>query len=90
MPSTVRGLVRLFGLRAEDGAPCASDDECLSRLCTDGVCCDTRCGGESPTDCVACSAAAGAAVAGVCSAVVVCPKWRAAVEAMVGERFGIF
>ncbi|MDP3156201.1 MAG: kelch repeat-containing protein [Archangium sp.] len=49
------------------GAICTSDDECLSRACIDGVCCETTCGGGLP-DCEACSIAKGSSSDGVCSA----------------------
>jgi len=40
---------------------------CPSGFCSDGVCCDTACGGGDPTDCMACSMAAGAPADGVCA-----------------------
>lgn len=50
------------------GSTCTADDECLSRACIDGVCCDTSCGGGLP-DCEACSIAAGSSSDGVCSTI---------------------
>ena len=37
------------------GAPCATAAECMTGYCTDGVCCDSACGGGDPNDCVACA-----------------------------------
>jgi hypothetical protein len=51
-----------------EGAPCASDDECTTKHCVDGVCCDQACGNGAPDDCVACAIASGAASDGVCAA----------------------
>ena len=67
MMSPVWGRVHIYGLRTENGDPCTSDDDCLSRFCTDGVCCDSRCGDGDPIDCMVCSAAAGAVADGTCS-----------------------
>jgi hypothetical protein len=50
-----------------NGGACATGTDCLSGFCTDGVCCDTACGGGDPGDCQACSIAAGAAVNGTCA-----------------------
>jgi len=49
------------------GAACASDDDCLSGYCTDGFCCNTRCGGGDPTDCQVCAAGEGAVADGICT-----------------------
>lgn len=46
------------------GLVCDSASECESGFCVDGVCCDTACDGA----CVACSAAAGGTLDGVCRA----------------------
>jgi FG-GAP repeat protein len=51
-----------------NGTACTTNAECSSGSCTDGVCCDTTCGGGDPNDCQACSVAAGAAVNGTCGA----------------------
>jgi MYXO-CTERM domain-containing protein len=57
-----------FVLKRGDGDPCASAVECASNFCADGVCCNTACGGSNPSDCQACSTAAGAATNGTCGA----------------------
>ena len=49
--------------RTLDGASCAGGAECFSGLCSDGVCCDTACGGE----CEACTASATGGTDGVCA-----------------------
>lgn len=54
------GASYIFQYAKQNGDPCASGRECHSTFCIDGVCCDTACGGSDPTDCQACSAAAGA------------------------------
>ncbi|KYF91617.1 hypothetical protein BE20_14200, partial [Sorangium cellulosum] len=56
----------LYRIESPNGASCLADGECLSGHCVDGVCCNTACGGGSPGDCQACSAAAGASTNGVC------------------------
>lgn len=48
------------------GGGCGSDDECHTGFCVDGVCCDSTCGGGEPSDCMACSVAAGAMTDGFC------------------------
>lgn len=48
-------------------ATCDGDGACDSGYCVDGVCCSTSCGGGSPTDCQACSVAAGAPADGTCA-----------------------
>ena len=50
-----------------NGDACTTNADCASGFCTDGVCCDTACGGGDPSDCQACSVAAGAAVDGTCA-----------------------
>lgn len=40
-----------------NGSACTNDTACVSGFCTDGVCCNTACGGGA-LDCQACSAAA--------------------------------
>ncbi|MFO0712120.1 MAG: hypothetical protein U0353_19880 [Sandaracinus sp.] len=47
------------------GAPCGRDGECVSAHCVDGVCCDNACGGGAE-DCLGCSEASGAVIAGLC------------------------
>ncbi len=49
-----------------DGEGCNQSTECLSGHCVDGVCCNSACGNGTPSDCVACSVATGAAVDGIC------------------------
>jgi hypothetical protein len=65
----LRGHVRVVSEGPPTGQPCASAIECLSGFCVDGVCCDSACGDGSASDCVACSANAGAVANGVCSPV---------------------
>ncbi len=48
------------------GEACTSDSECATCFCTDGVCCDTACGGTVAGDCQACSVATGAEKNGIC------------------------
>ncbi len=48
------------------GVSCLSAGECATNFCVDGVCCDTACGGNSQSDCQACSVSAGASVNGTC------------------------
>lgn len=47
------------------GEPCAGDGDCEAGFCSDGVCCEQRCGGEV-LDCQVCSAALGSPADGVC------------------------
>jgi hypothetical protein len=53
------------------GKPCASDASCGGGgiLCIDGVCCASACGGGNPSDCQACSIAAGGSADGQCTPV---------------------
>jgi hypothetical protein len=53
------------GRPLETGSRCASDSECASGSCVDGVCCGSACGG-GPDDCQACSIPAGASQNGTC------------------------
>ncbi|AKU89910.1 thrombospondin type 3 repeat-containing protein [Vulgatibacter incomptus] len=53
----------------ENGEACSDNSECTGNVCVDGVCCNSLCGGGNPSDCQACSRAAGAAVDGVCGPV---------------------
>ena len=60
------------GIRVRDdarvgGAVPGSVAHCDTTFCVDGVCCDTACGGDSATDCLVCSAAAGATADGTCT-----------------------
>lgn len=59
----------VFSVPLSDGCGCASDLECLSGYCADGVCCDTACGGGDPQDSLACSVDWGAAQNGICQVV---------------------
>ena len=62
------GAAYVFATAASnDGGTCTTDAECSSGFCTDGVCCNSACGGGDPNDCQACSVAAGAAVDGTCA-----------------------
>jgi hypothetical protein len=58
----------VYSLLGGRGDACALDDGCVSRFCTDGVCCDARC---SPGDdnCEACAAPLTGQLQGVCAPV---------------------
>ncbi len=64
------GAAYVFQRAKPSGDPCISGHECHSTFCADGVCCDSACGGSDPSDCQACSAAAGAPISsdgdGIC------------------------
>ena len=49
------------------GQACGVATDCDSTFCVDAVCCNAACGGTDPTDCQACSLAAGAALDGTCA-----------------------
>jgi hypothetical protein len=49
------------------GELCGGGADCASGFCSDGVCCNSACGGSDANDCQACSVAAGAAVDGTCA-----------------------
>jgi hypothetical protein len=66
---------------SNNGGACTTNAECTSGFCTDGVCCDTACGGGDPSDCQACSVAAGAAVDGTCAPISAGTVCRAATGA---------
>jgi FG-GAP repeat len=51
---------------SDNGGACATNTECGSGFCVDGVCCDSACGGGDPNSCQACSVATGAAADGTC------------------------
>ncbi|WP_437682016.1 hypothetical protein [Sorangium sp. So ce131] len=76
-----RGSVYAFILSAGVGTPCTSGAQCATGLCVDGVCCDTACGGGVPSDCQACSVAAGAAESGICGLVAAGAECRGAAGA---------
>ncbi len=61
---------RMTGRFVGEGISCSSASDCSTGFCVDGACCDSACGGGIATDCLACSAAAGAATDGVCGFVV--------------------
>ena len=71
------GEAYVFDLRAEDGDPCAMDDECLSGFCVDGVCCVEACGMGSLDDCQACSVALGSGTDGACEPLTMGTECRA-------------
>jgi len=50
------------------GSTCSQNQDCASGFCVDGVCCNSACGGNSTSDCQACSVATGATSNGTCSA----------------------
>lgn len=54
------------GSLSPNGTVCADGTTCLSGFCSDGVCCDTACGGGDPGDCQACTWGAGGPADGVC------------------------
>lgn len=64
--SPTRCSVGAIEQRAQ-GESCATNADCPTGHCVDGVCCNTACGGNNPGDCLACSRSAGAATDGVCS-----------------------
>lgn len=62
-----RAVARLLDFAPlPQGSNCDASWHCGSGVCADGVCCDVPCG-DSTTDCVACSVAAGATADGTCS-----------------------
>lgn len=61
--------VYTLGMARPNGQACVTESECDSANCIDGVCCNSVCGYGSPSDCQACSTAAGAAVDGTCGVV---------------------
>jgi len=63
------GSVRVFSFvpGAANGTPCGTGAQCLSGSCSDGVCCDTPCGGSDATDCQACSAGLTGGPSGTCA-----------------------
>jgi len=54
------------------GAACTYPGDCSTGFCTDGVCCDVACGDSSPSDCLVCSVAKGAAKDGTCTPIAGC------------------
>jgi hypothetical protein len=49
------------------GVGCTNGNDCASGFCADGVCCNSACGGSDPTDCQACTVAAGGTMNGTCT-----------------------
>lgn len=66
---TTRIQFRRITLGTAGGQPCSSGTQCATGFCSDGVCCDTACGGSDRTDCQACSARLGGSVDGTCTVV---------------------
>lgn len=66
MPDDSRGSVLVAVLSGELGEGCETDAGCDSGFCTDGVCCESRCGGAA-TDCQACAAALTGGIDGECA-----------------------
>lgn len=63
------GAAYLFGPPRAPGANgevCATDAECTSGFCVEGVCCNTECGRDGDSACQACAVAAGGQVDGTC------------------------
>jgi hypothetical protein len=58
-----QGVVCSFAQASVDGDACATNGDCASLHCADGLCCDVECTGA----CAACSVAAGAQADGVCT-----------------------
>ena len=61
------GAATVFRFGTAAGGACKAGRECQSGFCTDGVCCDSACGGGDGSDCQACSVAAGGREDGLCS-----------------------
>jgi hypothetical protein len=75
------GAAYVFSFGKPMGATCATDAECASTFCADGVCCESACGGGSETDCQVCSIAKGSPANGYCSSAPPTTICRAAVSA---------
>lgn len=60
------GAVYFERLEKTTGEACQHAEQCSTRFCIDGVCCESSCGGGDPTDCQACSTATGASLDGTC------------------------
>jgi MYXO-CTERM domain-containing protein len=60
------GSARVLTVLLTDGSSCRTATECASGFCTDGVCCESACGGGE-TDCQACAIAASGTEDGVCT-----------------------
>ena len=59
------------------GTVCANGNICNSGICVDGVCCNALCGNGDPTDCQACSIAAGGTQDGTCTPIPTTHQCRA-------------
>jgi len=65
--NSVTGMANVFDLDDRLGVPCSSTGTCAVGFCRDGVCCQDDCAGGDPTDCLACSVAAGGPIDGRCA-----------------------
>lgn len=74
-------MVRLRVLTLPTVASCSSPVDCgVGQFCADGVCCNSACGNSNPSDCQACSVAAGGLIDGTCT--LSSPTWVCAPAAM--------
>jgi hypothetical protein len=64
---TVRMQMRRVALGVTGGQTCSQNSQCMSGFCADGRCCDSACGGNTITDCQACSVARGSVADGTCT-----------------------
>ncbi|MGE0784114.1 MAG: hypothetical protein AB7S26_00400 [Sandaracinaceae bacterium] len=58
--------VYVYRLGAPNGTACTVGDQCASGFCTDGVCCESACGGGASNDCQACSSSLTGIMSGLC------------------------
>ncbi len=63
---TNEGAAYFGQLLNSTGTACAAASECLTGNCVDGFCCNTACGADSMTDCMACSATLTGGASGSC------------------------
>ena len=56
-----------LGARGEPGESCGAASHCALGFCSDGVCCDTACGGGAADDCQACVASLTGGTDGTCA-----------------------
>lgn len=63
--NSIAGVAYSFVLRKADGDACTANLDCLSNLCTDGVCCPSDCTGK----CMACAASKTGVTNGICAPV---------------------
>jgi len=80
------GSAYIFERQPTLGALCSADSECDSGLCVDSVCCASTCGGGDPTDCQACSVAAGSSTNGSCELLAQGSTCRAAADLCDAEE----